>query len=77
MCNKNITTILNISWFIIIIVGGSTGILLATTSTDIAVHDTYYVIEHIHLVSWLGTLLSLQLTILQHNQYYTSVTYMN
>ena len=67
MCDKNINNILNISWFIITTVGGTTGIFLANTSIDIIVNDTYYVIAHFHLVLSLGTLISLQLTI-QHNQ---------
>ena len=67
MCDKNINSILNISWFIITTVGGTTCIFLANTSMDIIVNDTYYVIAHFHLALSLGTLISLQLTI-QHNQ---------
>ena len=67
MCDKNINSILNISWFIITTVGGTTCIFLANTSIDIIVNGTYYVIAHFHLVLSLGTLISLQLTI-QHNQ---------
>ena len=67
MYDTNMNNLLNISWFIITTVGNTTGILLANTSIDILVNDTYYVIAHFHLALSLGTLISLQLTI-QHNQ---------
>ena len=53
---------------------GTTAILVVNTSIDIVLHDTHYVIEHFHLVVSLRTITSLQLTVLQHNRYYTSDT---